>query len=217
MRKLLKKEIVLAAPGYTYVFLAAALLTFCPGYPILLGGFFTTLGIFKVFEASRESNDTLYSVLLPVEKADIVRGRFAFCLFFEGGAFLLTVLVTLLRMTALKDAPTYRTNALMNANPFFLGCLLVVYGLFNFVFVRRFFRTGYAVVKPFVIYMITGFLFVMAAEAAHFIPSLGAVNAFGFDSPLLQLSSLAAGAALFVLLTAASLKSSVKSFERVDL
>ena len=65
MNKLLKKELRLTAAPITYFFLAFALMTLIPGYPILVGGFFITLGIFYTFQMARESNDILYTALLP--------------------------------------------------------------------------------------------------------------------------------------------------------
>ena len=71
MNKLLKKELRLTAAPITYFFLAFALMTLIPGYPILVGGFFITLGIFYTFQMARESNDILYTALLPCKKQDV--------------------------------------------------------------------------------------------------------------------------------------------------
>ena len=68
MKLLLCKELRLTAAPITYVFLAFALMTLIPGYPILVGGFFITLGIFYTFQMARESNDILYTALLPCKK-----------------------------------------------------------------------------------------------------------------------------------------------------
>lgn len=49
MRKLLYKEVKLAASPLTFWFILSSLLTLVPGYPILVGTFFLTLGIFYSF------------------------------------------------------------------------------------------------------------------------------------------------------------------------
>lgn len=69
MKKLLYKELRLTAAPITYLFLAFALMTLIPGYPILMGGFFITLGIFYTFQTARESGDILFTALLPCKKA----------------------------------------------------------------------------------------------------------------------------------------------------
>ena len=79
--KLLRKEIKLAASPLSYFFLAFTLMAFIPGYPILVCQFFICLGLFQTFQNGRESNDIIYSVLLPISKKSIVKARFLFVLF----------------------------------------------------------------------------------------------------------------------------------------
>lgn len=215
--KLLYKELKLAASPLSYFFLAGALLAFVPGYPILLGAFFVTLGIFYSFQAMRENNDIGYSLLLPVAKADVVKGKFLFTCFVELCGFLLMAAVTLVRMSFLSEAPAYTSNALMGANLVFLGEALVIFGLFNFVFVRGFWRTAYYFGKPFLIYCALAILAVCLAETLPHLPGLAALNTLGFSEMGLQLAALGAGALLFALLTLTALRSSIRRFEKIDL
>ena len=217
MKKLLFKELRLSVATISYCFVAFALLVFLPGYPILLGAFFTALGIFYSFQAMRENQDISYSLLLPVSKADIVKSKFAFSVFLEGCSFLIMAIVTVIRMTALKDSAVYRANALMGANLVFLGYALLVFGLFNYLFIRGFFKTGYYIGKPFVLFCVVAMVVVGIAETLHHVPGLGALNAFGSDHLGVQCAALCLGICLFALLTGAALKQSVRSFERIDL
>ena len=217
MKNLLKKEGRLAALPLTYCFFAFGFMALLPGYPILLAAFFVCLGLFQTFQTAREANDLLYTALLPIRKADAVKGRYLFCALIELGAFAISAACTLVRMTALKDAAVYRQNALMTANFVYLGFLLLVYGCFNAVFVRGFFKSGGGLLKPFLAFGVLAFLIVAVGEALHFIPALSAGNAFGFERPGLQSACLAAGACLFALLTLAAEKSAEKAFEKVDL
>lgn len=134
MNKLLKKELRLTAAPITYFFLAFALMTLIPGYPILVGGFFITLGIFYTFQMARESNDILYTALLPCKKQDVVRAKYAFCVLIELLGWLLCAVFTAVRLTALREAAVYTKNAMMNANFAYLGWLLILFALFNSVF-----------------------------------------------------------------------------------
>ena len=81
MKNLLIKDFRLSASALTYGFIAASLMTMLPGYPILCGVFFITLGIFQSFQNARETNDILYTALLPVAKHDAVRGKYLFSIF----------------------------------------------------------------------------------------------------------------------------------------
>lgn len=217
MRALLRKEMRLSALALTYFFIAFAFMTLIPGYPILCGAFFMTLGLFQSFQNAREANDIVYSALLPVAKKDVVKGKYLFTLFIEMAGFTVMAILTLVRMTALADAPVYRQNALMNANLFFLGMVLVLFGLFNALFVGRFFKTAYKLGKNYVIYIILAFLVIAMAEAVHFIPGFEDVNAFGFAHAGLQIALLLAGVICFAALTFVSFKKACRAFENVDL
>ena len=217
MKNLLIKELRLAASPLSYFFIASALLSFIPGYPILLGAFFTTLGIFYSFQTTRENNDIAYSLLLPVAKSDVVRSKFAFTVCIELCSFCVMAAVTLIRMTVMKDAPAYVSNALMCANLTFLGFALLIFGLFNLCFVRGFFRTAWYFGKPFILYCVVSMLVIGIAETLHHLPGLGELNAFGFDHVGPQAAVFAAGLAAFALLTCAAVRGSVRSFEKTDL
>ena len=217
MRNLLLKEMRLSASVLSYLFVVFGLMFFLPGYPILCGVFFSCLGIFQSFQNAREANDLVFSALLPVSKQDVARGKVYFSCVIELCTLALMAIVTIIRMTVLADAQVYRGNALMNANPFALGVALVIFGMFNAIFVGGFFKTAYKFSGPFVTYIIAAFLTIGAAEALHHFPGLGALNAFGFDHFGLQMSLFGAGFVLFVLLTFVSYKMACAGFDKIDL
>ena len=217
MREIMRKEMRLSASPLAYVFITAGLMFFIPGYPVLCGAFFVTLGLFHSFQAAREANDTVFSVLLPVAKSQVVKGRYLFVCFIEACGLILMGITAVIRMTVLADSAVYRSNALMNANLFALGMAFVIFGLFNLIFVGGFFKTSYKQGKPFVIYIIFAFLTITIAEAMHYFPGLGALNAFGTEHLGLQLAALAAGMLAFALLTLLSCRKACADFERTDL
>lgn len=216
MNAMLRKEMLLSASVLSYIFLAAAVMTLFPGYPVLCGAFFVTLGIFQSFQSAREANDIVYSALLPVAKSDVVKGKYMFSVMIELAGFVLMTVFTLIRMTVLSGSEVYHKNALMNANFFFLGMVLVIFGLFNMVFIGGFFKTAYKF-SSFVAYIIVTFLTTGIAEALHHIPGLDAVNAFGFDHIGLQTALLCGGAVIFIILTLLSYKKACSNFEKIDL
>ncbi len=216
MKNLLYKELKLSASVLSYVFIAGALLTFVPGYPILLGAFFTTLGIFYSFQSTRENNDIQYSLLLPVAKADIVRGKYLFTLFIEFCSFVIMAAVTLIRMLLLKNAAVYTSNALMCANFAFLGFALLIFGLFNFIFVSGFFKTAFYFGKPFTAYGIITLFVIAFAETLHHLPGMAVINSFGFEYILPQGAIFGGGALAFIVLTYLGLKKSVRRFGITD-
>lgn len=76
MFNLLRKEMKLSASFISYLFILFGLMFLIPGYPILCSVFFVTLGIFQSYQNARETNDILFSVLLPVEKKEVVKGKY---------------------------------------------------------------------------------------------------------------------------------------------
>ena len=129
----------------------------------------------------------------------------------------LMAIATAIRMTVLEDAIAYRNNAMMNANLFALGTALLIFGLFNLIFIGGFFKTAYKFGKPFVTHIIVTFVIIGIAEAMHHIPGLEAVNAFGFEHLFLQLGFLALGAVAYIAFTVLSYVCACRSFERIDL
>lgn len=217
MNNILYKEIKLSASKLTFLFVLFSFMFFLPGYPVLCGTFFVTLGIFQSFQSTRETNDTLFSALLPVKKRDVVKGKFLFVCLVELSASLLMLAAVILRMTVFKDSNVYRSNALMNGNFFALGLSFFIFGLFNFFFVGGFYKTAYKFSTPFLTYIILCFVSLTIGEALHHFPGLEALNAFGTDNFMLQILLLFCGIIAYAFLTVVSLKNSCNSFEKIDL
>lgn len=207
----------LSASVLSYLFILFGLMFFLPGYPVLCGVFFVTLGIFQSFQNARETNDILFSALLPIAKRDVVKGKYLFVCFIELCGLLLMGIAVILRMTILSEAAVYRTNALMNANCFALGLAFFIFGLFNAVFIGGFFKTAYKFGRPFVTYIVLSFLTIGIGEALHHFPGLEVLNAFKTEHMALQLSLLVFGIFAFLLLTVTSYRRSCRRFEKIDL
>ena len=217
MRNIMLKELKLSASPLTYFFVLFELMFFLPGYPILCGAFFVTLGLFKGFQLTREANDIEFSMLLPISKKDIVRGKYYFVCFIEMCGLLLMMGVTLIRMTVLSGSAVYHANALMNANFYAIGCAFVIFGLFNVIFVEGFFKTAYNLGRPFITYLIVVFLMIGLFEASHYFPGLGVLNAFGFDHFGCQFVLMLGGLAAFLIMTWFSCRLACSHFEKIDL
>ena len=217
MRNILLKECKLSAHILSFLFIAFGLMFFVPGYPVLCGAFFVTLGIFQSFQNAREANDIVFSALLPIAKKDVVKGKYLFVCFIEACSLLVMVVAVIIRATVLADSPVYRSNALMNANGFALGVAVIIVGLFNWIFVGGFFKTAYKFGRPFVIHIIVSFFVIAVAEALHHFPGLSALNAFGWEQMGLQLGLLFIGIIAFLFMTILSYKKACRNFEKIDL
>ena len=207
----------LSASFISYLFILFGLMFLIPGYPILCSVFFVTLGIFQSYQNARETNDILFSVLLPVEKKEVVKGKYLFTCFIELCSILLMIISVILRMTVFAEDVAYSKNMLMNANLFALGVAFSIFGVFHIIFIRGFFKTAYKFAKPFGLYIMAVFLMIGMAETLHHIPGLKVLNAFGFKYLDIQIGLFLIGLVMYVLLTMISYRSACKSFEKIDL
>lgn len=217
MTNVLLKEMKLSASILSYLFIAFGLMFLVPGYPILCGAFFVSLGLFQSFQWAREANDIVFSSLLPIAKRDVVMAKYLFVCMIEGCGIILMGISVILRMTVFAGSEVYRNNALMNANLFALGVAFVIFGIFNWIFVGGFFKTAYKFAGPFVRFIIVAFVIIFLAEAVHHVPGLEFMNVFGTDHMGSQLISLAAGVLIYMALTILSCRKACKDFEEIDL
>ena len=216
-RKLLGKEMKLAASPLSWLFIAFSLMAFIPGYPILVGAFFVCFGIFHSFQSGRENNDILYTVLLPVSKTDAVKAKYKFTVLIQMIAFAISAVITILRMLFMTQVQPYIANPMMNANQAYLAYMLLVFALFNWIFLCGFFKTAYKFGLPFILFIIFSFFLITAAEALHFIPGLAYLNATDTIRDTNLWIMLAAAFAVYALGTSISCKVAMKRFERVDM
>ena len=204
MKKLFYKEMKLSANPLTYWFIAFSAMTMIPSYPILVGSFFICLGIFHTYQQIREYDDVTYTVMLPV------------VLFIELTAFILCTLLTIIRMKILGTAVPYATNQLMNANMAYLGYTMIVFAVFNSIFLAGFFKTTYKIGKPFFIFCVVSFIIIIMGEILHHIPDLESLNnPSNLSMP--QVVIFAIGIVVFMLCTWLSYQKAVKDFEGIDL
>lgn len=216
MKKLFYKEMKLSANPLTYLFIAFSAMTMIPSYPILVGSFFICLGIFHTYQQIREYDDVTYTVMLPVKKRDIVTAKYLFVLLIELTAFILCTLLTIIRMKILGTAVPYATNQLMNANMAYLGYTMIVFAVFNSIFLAGFFKTTYKIGKPFFIFCVVSFIIIIMGEILHHIPDLESLNnPSNLSMP--QVVIFAIGVVVFMLCTWLSYQKAVKDFEGIDL
>ena len=217
MKNLLSKEIKLAASPLSWLFLTFALMALIPRYPILVGAFFVCFGIFQSVQSGRENNDVLYTVLLPVRKTDAVKAKYAFAALIEMLGFALNVVLTLVRMLLMADATPYKTNVMMNANQYYLAFILLVFTLFNVVFLGGFFKTAYKFGKPFVAFIVLSFLLIGVGATLHHLSGLAFLNETAPIGNPVMWGILGGAAVIYALATYLSCRVAMKNFEKVDM
>ena len=155
---LLKKELILGNTMQTIIWMTCCFgMYFIPSYPTYIGPFYITLCIMMTFALNQSSHDILYTVLLPVRKTDTVKARFLYCGLIE----ILSLVLALIPYFLKKAVAFPENNAGINLNVAYFGLQLVLYGIFNLIFLGNVYKNP---LKPGVRYFVGAvFYFVIYA------------------------------------------------------
>ena len=155
---LLKKELILGNTMQTIIWMTCCFgMYFIPSYPTYIGPFYITLCIMMTFALNQSSHDILYTVLLPVRKTDTVKARFLYCGLIE----ILSLVLALIPYFLKKAVAFPENNAGINLTVAYFGLQLVLYGIFNLIFLGNVYKNP---LKPGVRYFVGAvFYFVIYA------------------------------------------------------
>ncbi len=227
MKNLLYKEFRLCMAVQIPIFFLFVLMMLIPSYPYLVAGFFICNSIFYSFTQAAVDNDVLFTTLLPVSKAQVVASKLRFMLVIE-----LLSLLFFLPMIFVNHAVHGTPNAAgLDASLTLLGALLLVYAVFNAVFLPRFYKAPHKLGRHFLLSTICVFAFIFLFEGFMIIcgAAKDALPLFGWVEETLdcfpQSSSIwirqgiffAVCAAVYLLGAVLTKKRAQRNFEQVDL
>ena len=230
MKALLYKEFKLAMHPICYVFIAMfPLMILIPSYPIAVG-FIYVLTCYPILflgaNKGQQSNDLLYSTLLPIRKKDIVKARimtvFIMHLAFIAITSALYPVALMINNgiteSALAEDPMANpiTNAGLGLNSYvlILAIVLVGFALADLIFFPIYYKNGKSIVMS-TLLMILGFVIYLGVFTIGlpYIPGCEWIN----ELPLyIQFIALGVSLILYALLHLAVYKISAKRLERVD-
>lgn len=213
MSKLLMKEWLLAAPAVDVMFVFLGALVLVPAYPYGMVFFFGMLAVMFSFQFARENADLFYTILLPVGKRDVVKGKLLLVVSIELLQLLLTVPFALVRPWLLAGGNPVG----IEANVAYFGFGLVIYAVFNVIYLSVFFRDAVCVGKAFIVASIPAVLLIVCMEAAVHLSALVWLDSLNWHDQLRQLPILVLGAVVYGISTVLSYRVAMRHFERVDL
>ena len=215
MKNLLYKEFHLDFHPSFFFFLLFGALLLIPSWPYFIAFGYTFIIINNLFVIGRSNKDVLFTASLPIRKKDVVRSRVYAVAVFELLQIAVAVPFAIMNNTFYPEGNMAGTNV----NFAFFGFVLILYGLFNLVFLPGFYKTAYKSGLPIIIGILVATAFAIAVTTAVLvIPTLSsALNGLGAENLACQLPVLAAGAALFILFTHLAFRLSAARFEKVDL
>ncbi len=227
MKQLLYKEFRLCFVLQIPIFFLFVLMLLIPSYPYLVSGFFICNAIFYSFSQGLADNDLLFTVLLPISKAEAVKGKLWFVICVQMLAFLLYIPMILVRRAILPDP----NMGGLDPSVTLLAALLVLFGVFNLVMIPRYYRDAHKVGKHFLVGVIWMFVWItvvegtaIAAGAARDALPLFAwiethLDCFPTDAGAWTAQGIALliGAGAYALLNLLTYRRSVKAFDGVNL
>ena len=213
MFNLVYKEFRLAAHPTLYIFMLLGAMVIIPSYPYSVVFLYGCLAPFITLFYGRENNDTFYTALLPVKKRDVVKAK---CLLFgiaEIGQIVIAAAFALLRYSIMPDGNPVG----IEANAAYFGFGLIIFALFNLIFLTQFYKTAYKVGKAFIAAIIPAVLCIVAIEAFAHIPATAWLDSVSPDAMIRQIPILIAGVVFYIVGMIFTYHVAAKRFERVDL
>jgi len=214
MTALLSKQLRLNCHPMTLVFLLAGVFFLIPNYPYTVSFFYVTLGVFFMFMNAREQRDADYAAILPVRKRDTVK---AACLFTALAELTSLVIAVPFAFLSVRINPKGTNLAGLDPNVALFALGLVLFAVFNIVFLPSFYCSGYKVGVSFVKASVCVALVVICDIVLPHIPGLSWLDGTDHASCLRQLPLLAVCTAVYGIVTVLAYLWSAKRYEKVDL
>ncbi|MBC3887552.1 hypothetical protein GH810_04440 [Acetobacterium paludosum] len=215
VKNLLYKEFKLALHPTCYIFLLMAFMLLIPNYPYYVAFFYQTLGIFFIFVGGQANNDVYFTTLLPVPKRATVKARFGVIIIMELAQIAVSIPFAILR----NSLNPLENQAGMEANIALFGLVLMMYAIFNMVFLPMVYKTAFKIGLPYVFACSAMAIFVGVAELSiQLIPALKTtLDTLDLRYLPQQLAVLIFGILVFLLVTTLAYLKSATRFEKIDL
>ena len=213
MFDLFYKEWALAAPSVDLMFIFMGALVLVPAYPYGMVFFFGMLAVFFSFQFARENNDFFYTALLPLDKSDVVKGKCLLVASIELLQLVLTVPFAVARLWLLPNGNPVG----IEANVAYFGCGLVIYAVFNTVYLSVFFRDAVSVGKAFIFAIVPALVLIILMEGAVHLETFAWLDSLQWHDQLKQLPILVFGVLIYGGSLAFISRHAAAHFARVDL
>ena len=214
MKALLYKQFRLVCHPMTLIFLFFGVMLLIPIYPYTLVFFYVMLGLFFTFLNGREQRDIAYSALLPIRKRDTVRASVLFVLVIELASLLIAVPFALL---SCRINPLGINAVGLEANAALFAAALVLYALFNAIFLPAFYQTAYKVGLSFLKAIIPVSILMVLCEASVHFPGMSWLESHTAAGQLRLLPLLLIAAVIYGLGLWLTYRKAAENYEKVDL
>ena len=212
MKNLLYKELKLVSHPMVFIFSLFGIMLLIPSYPYLIPFIYCFVSFTFIFIGGRESKDMFFTTCLPIERKSVVTSRFISIMIIELFTVAFAVPFAFLSHIINKNG-----NDMLDANMALFGFVLLMYGIFNYIFLTIFYKTAYKLAKPFLYGSIVVLIYGVAIEVLIQAVPVLKENLDGFSGILPQAIVLCIGIVGYALLNIFALKKSQKEFLLIDL
>ena len=222
MKALLYKELKLAMHPICYVFICLfPLMILIPSYPLAIG-FIYILSCYPILflgaNKGQQSNDLLYSTLLPVRKKDIVLARIMTVALMQFAFILIMSALAPLSYLINQSIPDSQIPGLgINAFVSVLAIAIVGYAIADLIFFSIYYKRGKAIVSS-TLLMILGFVVYLGffTIGLPYIPGCQGYATFLSGNLGIQFAILGGSLVFYFLIHILVYKISSKRLEKVD-
>lgn len=214
MKALFYKQFRLVCHPMTLIFPLFGVMLLIPSYPYTLVFFYVMLGLFFSFINSREQRDIYFSALLPIRKRDTVRASALFMMTVELASLLIAVPFAVL---SVHINPLGGNAVGLEPNAALFAAALLLYALFNRIFLTSFYKTAYKVGTSFLKAIIPVSVMMIACESLVHFPGMAWLEDRTVVGQLRLLPLLAAAAVLYGGGLWIAYRKAAQNYEKVDL
>ena len=214
MKALLYKQFRLVCHPMTLIFSFFGVMLLIPSYPYTLVFFYVMLGLFFSFLNGREQKDIYYSALLSIRKRDTVRASVVFMLLVELTALVLAVPFALL---SVRINPLGGNAVGLEPNAALFSAALLLFALFNGIFLPAFYKTAYRVGISFLKAIVPVSVAMILLEALVHFPGMVFLEDCTAAGQLRLLPLVACAAVIYGATLFLAYRKAAQNYEKVDL
>jgi hypothetical protein len=190
--------------------LILALLMFIPNWIFtILFMYFFWISVPQIYGAYIGQQDQSFCAMLPVSKKEIVKSKIFSLLILEALhlsiGFLFGIIHNILYGT---------TNFFFDINFAFFGLIVLLYAIYNIVFLPLYFKTGYYFGKPAIYGTIVTLIYGFIIEFS--VIKYQSINTLFEGTIANQIIVLVIGVALSILLTIVTVRKSINNYENIS-
>lgn len=217
MKNLLIKEFKLGINAQIIIYASLAILILVPSWPTAISLLYSITGIITLFPRALANRDIEYTVLLPIKKVDVVKGKTLFIMAIEIIIMIISIIGGIIR--AIFYLPAEGEEAYFEAvKPCisYIGLGFLAFGIMNIILISMYYKNPYKkLTSPLLVSV--GISTLVLTIGSLIIAAIPEIRTYDGINLLYQILITLFGIGIFIVLSVLGYKIGAKRFERIDL